>query len=235
MHPSHTAGSGNVVFRWRKGRQEVGGWERERAVLLSRVSCRAGGRMRACSKWKFLPGNCCAAVPVTNATAMLGVSQHSACVLWAAVGICDFGLIPSRSQWGESCGHGGIPALVYAELCLHEKHCLAAFWSWDFTSRFYATILQLFFFSRRAAGRPPVWDRRVAVGHRHCSTNCAPGGVPRAAGGPSTQEGSLGAPAVRCPTPVLCCTKEQKAHKGTVLLCAVCNRSRCFFSINAQI
>lgn len=72
MRPSHTACRGNVMFRWRKGRQEVGGWERERAALLSRVSCRAGGRMRACSKWKFLLGKCRAAVPVTDATAVLG-------------------------------------------------------------------------------------------------------------------------------------------------------------------
>lgn len=75
MHPSHTACCGNVMFRWRKGGQEAGGGERERAVVLSRVSCRAGGRMHACSKWKFLPGKCCAAVPVTNATAVLGGSS----------------------------------------------------------------------------------------------------------------------------------------------------------------
>lgn len=59
-------------------------------------------------------------------------------------------------------------------------------------------------FSRRAA----IWGSRVAVGHRQGSTNCTPWGVPRAEGGPSTQEGSLGAPAVMCPTPALCCTKK---------------------------
>lgn len=57
----------------------------------------------------------------------VGGVQHSACVLWAAVGICDFGLIPSCSQWEGSYGHGGSPALVYADLCLHKKHHLAAF------------------------------------------------------------------------------------------------------------
>lgn len=127
MHPSHTACCGNVMFRWRKGGQEAGGGGEGKGCGAEQGELQGRGADACLQQMEIPPWEVLCSCASDQCHGSVGGVQHSACVLWAAVGICDFGLIPSCSQWEGSNGHGGSPALVYADLCLHKKHHLAAF------------------------------------------------------------------------------------------------------------